>query len=93
MEIGHFIAGKRVAGTSKRFGDVFNPAAGKVEKKVALASKAEVRAAVLVAKAAQPQWAAQNPQKRARVIMEFVRLLNRPGNRPARKWFPGTPFD
>ncbi|MGO9543980.1 MAG: CoA-acylating methylmalonate-semialdehyde dehydrogenase [Rhodomicrobium sp.] len=77
MEIGHFIAGKRVAGTSKRFGDVFNPAAGKVEKKVALASKAEVRAAVLVAKAAQPQWAAQNPQKRARVIMEFVRLLNR----------------
>ncbi len=77
MEIGHFIAGKRVAGTSGRFSDVFNPATGKAEKKLALASKNEVRAAVEVAKAAQPGWAGQNPQKRARVLMEFVRLLNR----------------
>ena len=29
-DIGHFIAGKPVAGTSGRFGDVFNPAAGEV---------------------------------------------------------------
>ena len=29
-DIGHFIAGKPVAGTSGKFGDVFNPAAGEV---------------------------------------------------------------
>ena len=29
-ELGHFIAGKRVAGKSGRFGDVFDPAAGEI---------------------------------------------------------------
>ncbi|ADP72593.1 methylmalonate-semialdehyde dehydrogenase [Rhodomicrobium vannielii ATCC 17100] len=77
MELGHFVGGKMIAGQSGRFADVFNPATGKVEKTVALATKAEVRAAVENAKAAQPGWAAVNPQRRARVIMEFVRLLHR----------------
>jgi malonate-semialdehyde dehydrogenase (acetylating)/methylmalonate-semialdehyde dehydrogenase len=77
MELGHFIGGKRIAGTSGRFADIFNPATGKAEKTVALASKAEVRTAIENAKAAQPAWAAVNPQRRARVIMEFVRLLHR----------------
>ncbi len=36
-EIGHFIAGKPVAGTSGRYGDVFNPASGEVTARVALA--------------------------------------------------------
>ena len=36
-EIGHFIGGKPVAGTSGRFGDVFNPASGEVTGRVALA--------------------------------------------------------
>ncbi len=77
MEMGHFVGGKRVAGASGRFADVFNPATGKVEKQLALASKAEVRAAVENAKAAQPAWAAVNPQRRARVMMAFVGLLHR----------------
>ncbi|MFN0264990.1 CoA-acylating methylmalonate-semialdehyde dehydrogenase [Tepidamorphus sp. 3E244] len=76
-EIGHFIGGERVAGKSGRFADVFNPATGEVQAKVALATKAEVRAAVENAAAAQPAWAAQNPQKRARVMMKFVDLLHR----------------
>ncbi|ADZ71299.1 CoA-acylating methylmalonate-semialdehyde dehydrogenase [Polymorphum gilvum] len=75
--IGHFIGGKHVEGTSGRFADVFNPATGEVQAKVALASKAELRAAVENAAAAQPAWAAQNPQKRARVMMKFVDLLHR----------------
>ena len=29
-EIGHFIGGKHVAGTSGKFGDVFNPASGEL---------------------------------------------------------------
>ncbi|MCC0016200.1 MAG: CoA-acylating methylmalonate-semialdehyde dehydrogenase [Rhodobiaceae bacterium] len=77
QEIGHFIGGKKVAGKSGRFADVYNPATGEVQAKVALASQAEVRAAVENAAAAQPEWAAQNPQKRARVMMKFVDLLHR----------------
>ena len=41
-DIGHFIGGKEVKGTSGRTGDVFNPNTGEVQAKVALASKAEV---------------------------------------------------
>ena len=76
QELTHFIGGKHVAGTSGRFADVFNPATGEAEKRVPLASRDEVAQAVAVAAAAQPAWAAQNPQKRARVMMEFVRLLH-----------------
>ena len=76
-QIGHFIGGKRVAGSSGRTADVFNPATGEVQAQVALASAAEMRAAVENAKAAQPAWAATNPQRRARVMMKFVELLNR----------------
>jgi len=76
-ELGHFIGGSRVAGTSGRFAEVFNPATGRPEKTVALASGAEIRAAVENAKAAQPAWAATNPQKRGRVMMALVQLLHR----------------
>jgi malonate-semialdehyde dehydrogenase (acetylating)/methylmalonate-semialdehyde dehydrogenase len=72
----HFIGGQHVEGTSGRFGDVYNPATGEVEKRAPLASAEELRAAVLNAKAAQPAWAAQNPQRRARVLMKFVALLH-----------------
>ena len=48
---------------------------GAVRAHVALASKAEVRAAVENAKAAQPAWAAVNPQRRARVLMKFIDLI------------------
>jgi len=75
-EIGHFIGGKHVAGTSGRTSDVFNPATGEVQAKLSLAGVAEIRAAVENAKQAQPKWAATNPQRRARVFMKFVDLLN-----------------
>jgi malonate-semialdehyde dehydrogenase (acetylating)/methylmalonate-semialdehyde dehydrogenase len=75
-EIGHFIGGKRVAGKSGRFADVYNPSTGEVQAKVALATQDEVRAAVENAAAAQPKWAAENPQKRARVMMKFIDLVN-----------------
>jgi malonate-semialdehyde dehydrogenase (acetylating)/methylmalonate-semialdehyde dehydrogenase len=67
--IGHFIGGKRVEGKSGRHGDIFNPNTGELQAKVALASAAELHEAVLNAKAAQPAWAAKNPQVRARVMM------------------------
>ena len=77
QELSHWVNGQHVKGTSGRFGDVFNPATGDVQARVPLASIAELDAAVAAAAAAQPQWGATNPQRRARVMMEFVRLLNR----------------
>ncbi len=77
QELSHFIDGKRVAGTSGRFADVYNPATGEVQAKVPLASAAELDAAVQGAMKAQPGWAATNPQRRARVLMKFVSLLHR----------------
>ncbi|MCO5129012.1 MAG: CoA-acylating methylmalonate-semialdehyde dehydrogenase [Xanthobacteraceae bacterium] len=75
--IGHFIGGKAVNGTSGRFADVYQPMTGDVQAQVALATKAELRAAVENAKAAQPAWAATNPQRRARVLMKFLELVAR----------------
>ena len=76
-ELTHYIGGKHVNGTSGRFADVYNPATGEVQAKTPLASKSELDAAVANAAAAQPAWAALNPQKRARVLMKFVDLLHR----------------
>ena len=76
-EIGHWINGTLVAGTSGRSADVFNPATGEVQAQVALASKDELDSAVSDAAQAQVKWGATNPQKRARVMMEFVRLIHR----------------
>jgi malonate-semialdehyde dehydrogenase (acetylating)/methylmalonate-semialdehyde dehydrogenase len=83
IEYGHFIGGKRVAGTSGRTADVYQPMDGTVRAKVALASKAEVRAAVENARAAQPAWAATNPQRRARVLMKFLELAARDNDKLA----------
>ncbi len=70
--IGHFIGGREVKGTSGRFADVYEPMTGEVQAQVALASKAELRAAVENAKTAQPDWASTNPQRRARVMTKSL---------------------
>lgn len=72
----HFIGGVAVEGSSGRFDDVFDPNTGAVQAKVPLASQAEVEAAIANAAAAQPAWAATNPQRRARVLMKFLDLIN-----------------
>jgi malonate-semialdehyde dehydrogenase (acetylating)/methylmalonate-semialdehyde dehydrogenase len=76
-EIGHFIGGKAVAGTSGRFGDVYDPAAGEVTARVALADAAEVNKAAVAAAAAWPAWAATPPLRRARVMFKLKELLER----------------
>lgn len=76
-EITHFIGGQAVRGASGRFSDVFNPSTGQVQARAPLASEAEVNACVANAVAAQIGWAATNPQRRARVMFEFKRLLER----------------
>ena len=76
QELTHYVNGERVAGTSGRFADVMNPATGEVQAQVPLATTEEVDAIVAKAAEAQVQWAATNPQRRARVMMKFGQLIN-----------------
>ncbi|HEY1638172.1 MAG TPA: CoA-acylating methylmalonate-semialdehyde dehydrogenase [Rhizomicrobium sp.] len=76
-ELDHFIAGQHVRGTSGRFGDVFDPATGEVQAKVAFASRAEVRKAVEAALNVFPEWSSVNPQRRARVMFNFKALVEK----------------
>ncbi|WP_310460787.1 CoA-acylating methylmalonate-semialdehyde dehydrogenase [Sphaerotilus sp.] len=75
-DIGHYIHGERVASTSGRSQAVYNPATGAVARQVALASVDEVNAAVASAKAAFPAWSETPPIRRARVMNNFLALMN-----------------
>src|ERR1700747_947152 len=74
--IPHYIDGQRTTGQSQPTTDVFDPNTGQVQAKVPMASRADVDAAVAVAVEAQKDWAAWNPQRRARVLMKFIELVN-----------------
>jgi malonate-semialdehyde dehydrogenase (acetylating)/methylmalonate-semialdehyde dehydrogenase len=74
--ITHHFGGKAQPGTSGRVGDVFNPALGKVQARVPLASTAEVGAAVAAARAAFPAWSETPALKRARILFKFKELLD-----------------
>jgi malonate-semialdehyde dehydrogenase (acetylating)/methylmalonate-semialdehyde dehydrogenase len=71
----HWIGGRAVAGNSGHTADVFNPSLGIVAARVALASEAEVDAAVRAARAAFPAWAATPALRRARVLFKFKDIL------------------
>jgi malonate-semialdehyde dehydrogenase (acetylating)/methylmalonate-semialdehyde dehydrogenase len=76
-ELHHFIDGRKVAGQSGEFADIFNPATGKCTTRVPLASAAELDAAVTAAARAWPAWAATTPLRRARVMFRFKELVER----------------
>ncbi len=75
-EVGHYINNAKVAGTSGRSQEVFNPAVGAAEKSVALASVDEVNAAVAAAQAAFPAWSRTPPLRRARILDRFKNILS-----------------
>jgi len=72
--INHHIVGHDGSGAT-RFGDVFDPNTGQVQARVTLGGQAELNVAIAAAQKAQPGWAATNPQRRARVMFEFKRLV------------------
>ncbi len=72
--IDHHIVGHSGGGAG-RMSDVFDPNSGAVQAQVMLGSQADLDRAVAAALAAQPGWAATNPQRRARVMFEFKRLV------------------
>jgi malonate-semialdehyde dehydrogenase (acetylating)/methylmalonate-semialdehyde dehydrogenase len=74
--VAHFIDGKRYSGDSSRSAPVYDPAAGRPTKQVALASAEDVRAAVRAARAALPAWSAVTPLQRARILFKFKALLD-----------------
>jgi malonate-semialdehyde dehydrogenase (acetylating)/methylmalonate-semialdehyde dehydrogenase len=76
-ELSHYVGGHHAAGSSGRFGDVFDPCTGAVQARVPLAARDEVGNAVAVAEKAQEDWAAMNAQRRGRILLRFVDLANR----------------
>ena len=74
-QIDHFIVGGAPAAT--RFADVMDPNNGGVQAQVALGDQAVLDQAVAAAQAAQPAWAAMNPQRRARVMFNFKALIEK----------------
>jgi malonate-semialdehyde dehydrogenase (acetylating)/methylmalonate-semialdehyde dehydrogenase len=74
-DILHFVNGQSATGRSGRSGDVYDPNTGEVQARVALADSGDLDAAVQAAIKAQVGWAATNPQRRARVMFEFKRLV------------------
>jgi malonate-semialdehyde dehydrogenase (acetylating) / methylmalonate-semialdehyde dehydrogenase len=75
--IQHRIAGREVAGASERTAPVFDPATGAVQAEVALASTADVDAAVKAARTAFETWADVSVTRRARIMFKFRDLVDR----------------
>ena len=74
-QVHHFISGVHKAGSDTRTGDIFDPGTGQVQAQVCMGTSADLDEAVQAALAAQPKWAATNPQRRARVMFRFKELL------------------
>ena len=74
--VGHWIGGQAAPSDAGRTQDVFNPATGRVTRRVTLADAATVGRAVASAAAAWPAWADTPPIRRARVLSRFLSLLN-----------------
>ncbi len=73
----HWIDNRSAAPTGERAGDVYNPATGEVQRKVAYSTPAEVDAAVESAKRALATWRVASVAKRTRVLFAFRELVER----------------
>jgi malonate-semialdehyde dehydrogenase (acetylating)/methylmalonate-semialdehyde dehydrogenase len=76
-ELRHWINGLATPGTSARFADVYHPSSGCIQSRVPLATADEVDVAVAAAAAAFPDWSAQPPLRRARVLFRFREIFER----------------
>jgi len=75
-DVAHWINGAPHRGTGTRSQTVWNPTTGAAARQVLLASEADVNTAVAAAAAAQPAWGELPPLRRARVMNNFLALLN-----------------
>ncbi|MEC7140795.1 MAG: aldehyde dehydrogenase family protein, partial [Pseudomonadota bacterium] len=79
-QVQHFINGAQVAGAGKRKGDIYNPNTGEIQAQVDLADASVLQQAIDAGAAAQPEWAAGNPQRRARVMFKLKELVEANAN-------------
>ncbi|MEZ4405349.1 MAG: CoA-acylating methylmalonate-semialdehyde dehydrogenase [Polyangiales bacterium] len=75
--IAHWIEGRPTPPSSDGRGDVYNPATGEVQRRVAYASVAEVDAAVGSAKKALASWRNASLATRTRILFAYRELVNR----------------
>jgi malonate-semialdehyde dehydrogenase (acetylating)/methylmalonate-semialdehyde dehydrogenase len=73
--VNHYINNRRVESPSDRLGDVFNPATGKIIRRVPLATSGVVNEAVAAARKAYRDWSRTTPLRRARIMSSFKDLL------------------
>ena len=74
-QIDHFIAGGAGSSGAGRTHKIWNPSTGEVQAEVPLGDAALLDLAVANAMKVQPEWAATNPQRRARVMFRFKELI------------------
>lgn len=70
-----WVNGRRRPPAGTRTGDVYNPATGRVIRRVGFATAGEIDAAMSAAASAFPRWRATTPLNRARVLERFRQLL------------------
>lgn len=74
--IKHYVDGQEYAGKSGKTQAVLNPSLGKPQSEVVLANVDDVNHAIENSAQAQKGWAKLNPQKRVRIIMKWISLIN-----------------
>src|SRR5690625_3623390 len=74
--IKHYVDGQEYAGKSGKTQAVLNPSLGKPQSEVVLANVDDVNHAIENSAQAQKAWAKLNPQKRVRIIMKWISLIN-----------------
>ena len=74
--IKHYVDGQNYAGKSGKTQAVLNPSLGKPQSEVVLANVDDVNHAIENSAQAQKAWAKLNPQKRVRIIMKWISLIN-----------------
>ena len=75
-DVAHWISGAVHRGSGTRSQPVWNPTTGTQARQVLLAAEADVNTAVAAAVAAQRAWGDTPPIRRARVLNNFLGLLN-----------------
>jgi len=74
--VGHFIDGIPTSGQSRRQQPVYDPATGMVTRHVLLAETVDVDAAIHAAQCAFEAWSSTPPIRRARIMFQFLQLMN-----------------
>lgn len=74
--IKHYVDGQAYDGTSGKTQPVLNPSLGKPQSEVALANVDDINHVIDSSAQAQKVWARLNPQKRVRIIMKWISLIN-----------------